>query len=73
MQLTLNTSHNCRLDLLGHHYKNAVEAWFDDLDYQDAMVFRHAVLIVNYLLFQEGSVSTQAPDFRPLIQSYDDK
>jgi len=39
-----------------------VQAWFNDPDYQEAMVFRHAASTMNYLLVQEGGFNTENPD-----------
>ncbi|MCH1474683.1 MAG: DUF1330 domain-containing protein [Alphaproteobacteria bacterium] len=51
-----------RLVILEFPSKADVEAWFADPDYQEAMKFRHASSVMNYLLLQEGSANTEAPD-----------
>lgn len=51
-----------RLVILEFPDKGAVEAWFADPDYQEAMAFRHAASTMNYLLLQEGGANTENPD-----------
>ncbi len=51
-----------RLVILEFPSKADVEAWFNDPDYQEAMVFRHAASTMNYLLVQEGEENTENPD-----------
>ena len=53
-----------RLVILEFPSKASVEAWFNDPDYQEAMVFRHAASTMNYLLLQEGGQNTENPDPR---------
>ncbi|GAB5445524.1 DUF1330 domain-containing protein [Gymnodinialimonas sp.] len=51
-----------RLVILEFPSKAHVAAWYKDPDYEEAMVFRHAASTMNYLLLQEGSADTEAPD-----------
>lgn len=51
-----------RLVLLEFPSKADVEAWFADPDYEEAMTFRYEASTMNYLLLQEGSDDTEAPD-----------
>lgn len=53
-----------RLVILEFPSKTDVEAWFNDPDYQEAMVFRHAASTMNYLLLQEGGENSEDPDPR---------
>ena len=51
-----------RMVILEFPSKADVEAWFADPEYQEAMTFRHAASIMNYLLLQEGGANTNDPD-----------
>lgn len=51
-----------RLVVLEFPDKAAVEAWFADPDYQEAMAFRHAASTMNDLLLQEGGADSEAPN-----------
>jgi uncharacterized protein (DUF1330 family) len=42
--------------------KTAVEAWFANSDYEQAMAFRHAASTMSDLLLQEGGPNTEDPD-----------
>ena len=53
-----------RLVILEFPNRQAVEAWFADPDYQEAMTFRHAASTMNYLLLQAGGTNTEDPDPR---------
>ena len=50
-----------RLVILEFPSKKNVEAWYSDLEYQEAMKFRQAASTMNYLLVQEGGENTEAP------------
>jgi len=51
-----------RLVLLEFPSKQAVEEFFSDPDYEEAMEFRHASSTMNYLLLQESGGNTANPD-----------
>ncbi|SNT72506.1 DUF1330 domain-containing protein [Paracoccus seriniphilus] len=51
-----------RLVILEFPSRADVEAWFNDPEYQEAMVFRQAASTMHYLLLQEGGQNTEDPD-----------
>ncbi len=57
-----NTSYDGRLVILEFPSKAHAEAWYNDPDYQEAVVFRQAASTMHMLLVQEGGDNTEAPD-----------
>lgn len=57
-----NTSYDGRMVILEFPSKAHVEAWYNDPDYKEAMVFRHAASTMHMLLIQEGGDNTETPD-----------
>ena len=51
-----------RMVLLEFPSQADVEAWIDDPEYQEALVFRHASSVMRMLLVQEGGDNTVDPD-----------
>lgn len=56
------TPYGGRLVLLEFPDKVSIQAWFNDLEYQDVMKFRHASSTMHILLVQEGGRNTEDPD-----------
>jgi uncharacterized protein (DUF1330 family) len=53
--------YNDRMVLLEFPSKQAIQDWFDDPDYQEAMTFRHAASKANIYVI-EGNDNTLDPD-----------
>ncbi len=51
-----------RMVLLEFPGKADVESWFEDPEYQEAMVFRHAASTMHMLLVQECEAQTEVPN-----------
>lgn len=51
-----------RMVLVEFPSKAAVESWFADPEYQEAMEFRHAASTMHMLLVQESDVQDENPD-----------
>ena len=51
-----------RMVLLEFPSQADVEAWIDDPEYREALVFRHASSVMRMLLVQEGGDNTVDPD-----------
>ena len=51
-----------RMVLLEFPDAAAVDAWYRDPEYQEAMTFRHAASTMNYLMVQDGGANTSDPD-----------
>jgi len=51
-----------RMVLLEFPSKAHVESWYEDPDYQEAMVYRHASSTMHKLLVQECVVQAEDPD-----------
>jgi len=55
------TPYDGRMVILEFPDKDSVESWFNDLEYQKAMKFRHASSTMHMLLVQEGGANTLNP------------